>query len=64
MGIVLLLAVWLFWQLARVIECAERLSWAERSADVRLAMHCGRNPYNVAKPSLSRDVPLYRWALR
>lgn len=49
-----LLATWLMYQVVRVADAFERMDWHERTAESRLAMYCGRNPYAV-------DLPSSRW---
>lgn len=46
-----ILVFWLVWQIVRCADAFESLGWHERTADARLAMYCGRNPYSVDLPA-------------
>lgn len=48
-----ILALWVMWQVVRCADAFESLGWHERTAESRLAMYCGRNPYSVEMPSES-----------
>jgi hypothetical protein len=43
-----ILVLWFCWQIARSGDAFAALHEASRTADSRLAMHCGRNPYDTS----------------
>jgi hypothetical protein len=45
------IVLWLAWQVVRCADAFESLGWHRRTADSRLAMYCGRNPFDVRLPS-------------
>lgn len=60
----LLLALYLAAMVGLVLRLSRSLallSWASRTSDSRLALHCGRNPYDVSMPFVT-NLPLYRWS--
>ena len=45
-----ILVLWLAWQVSTAADAFESLEWHQRTAEARLAMYCGRNPYAVDLP--------------